>query len=147
MAVPTLKFPAPSRAKYVIKDSYNRVYIPGTTKKYARGRHAAIDISGPRGTSLAAVISGTVKLIDWGPAYGKQFLIVSGGAGAFYAHCDKILVKNGQKVKAGQLVAKMGASGNTSGPHLHFEWHPSWGSWSKTENPYVQLEKARKRLL
>lgn len=86
------------------------------------GFHYGIDISNARGTRVRATADGKVVLAYRSGGYG--FLVVIDHGNGFrtrYAHNHKILVKNGDKVKKGQVIAYMGSSGKSTGTHLHYE--------------------------
>ncbi|MGE5474038.1 MAG: murein hydrolase activator EnvC family protein [Ignavibacteriales bacterium] len=84
--------------------------------------HTGVDISASAGTNIIAVSSGTVIMADWFGGYGKTVIIDHGsGKSTLYAHTSKILVSEGAEVKAGQIIAKVGSTGLSTGPHLHFE--------------------------
>jgi len=85
--------------------------------------HSGIDIAAIRGSEVVATASGTVSLVqelDYG--YGHQVIIDHGdGYKTRYAHCDKLLVEEGEEIEQGQVIATVGSSGNAAAPHLHFE--------------------------
>lgn len=85
--------------------------------------HSGIDIGGlPTGRNILAADSGMVILADWFGGYGKTVIIDHGkGIATLYAHCSTIVVKEGQTVAKGQLIAHVGSTGMSTGPHLHFE--------------------------
>jgi murein DD-endopeptidase MepM/ murein hydrolase activator NlpD len=85
--------------------------------------HAGIDIDVPMGKDIVAANDGKVILSgDKGNGYGKYIIIDHGGKIAtLYAHNSKLLVKVGDTVKRGQVIAKCGSTGLSTGPHLHFE--------------------------
>jgi len=86
--------------------------------------HTGLDISAGTGTEICAVQGGTVLFVrDSGSSgYGKHVVINHGGGYVtLYAHCSQILVRQGQKVEAGQAIAKVGQTGWATGPHLHIE--------------------------
>lgn len=84
--------------------------------------HTGIDIGAPTGTSIKAVAGGTVIFSGWKGTLGKLVVVSHGnGVQTYYAHCSSLLVSSGQTVSAGQLIAKMGSTGRSTGPHLHFE--------------------------
>jgi murein DD-endopeptidase MepM/ murein hydrolase activator NlpD len=145
--VPVLYYVCPSRRKYAIVDSFNRIYIPGTTRKYARGKHGGIDVGGTLGLLLAGTVAGITRNPHFGSAYGNQISIVrSGGSGAFLAHL-RYAVKTGVNHTATSGIAQMDTTGQVTGCHCHYEWHPVWYDWRNILNPYAQLEAARRRLL
>jgi len=88
-----------------------------------RGRfHCGIDISAPRGTPIHAAAPGTVARAATRRGFGKSILIDhGGGVMTRYSHCDTMLCKAGDKISAGQVIGKVGRTGRTTGPHLHFE--------------------------
>ena len=84
--------------------------------------HPGMDISNYVGTPIRAAKAGVVKSSGWNGAYGMAVDIDHGGGVVTrYGHCSKLLVKAGQTVEAGQLIAQMGSTGRSTGPHLHFE--------------------------
>lgn len=86
------------------------------------GFHHGLDIAAPHGTSIKAARSGTVEFAGWLNIYGRAVIINHGsGYKTMYAHNSQNLVKEGQQVTAGQTIAKIGATGNATGPHVHFE--------------------------
>lgn len=101
---------------------------PGTgrlTSGYGRrwGRlHAGIDLAAGSGALIRAAAAGTVSSAGSEGGYGQAIRIVhSDGTETLYAHNSSLLVGRGEKVKAGQQIAREGSSGNVTGPHLHFE--------------------------
>ncbi|BDD76298.1 peptidase [Streptomyces anthocyanicus] len=98
---------------------------------WSSGYHTGTDFVVPTGTSLKAVGAGTVVSAGWGGAYGNQVVIqLADGHYAQYAHLSSLSVSTGQSVTAGQQVGLSGATGNVTGPHLHFEIRttPDYGS-------------------
>ena len=84
--------------------------------------HTGIDIGAPTGTPIKAAAGGTVIFSGWKGTLGKLVVVSHGnGVQTYYAHCSSLLVSSGQTVSAGQLIAKMGNTGRSTGPHLHFE--------------------------
>lgn len=83
--------------------------------------HQGIDIGVVVGTPVVAAMKGTVSVVSNVGDYGTHVKIVNKDVTTIYAHCSKILVKEGDKVKKGQKIALSGNTGNTTGPHLHFE--------------------------
>ena len=88
-----------------------------------RGGHSGLDIAGSYGTTIYAAASGTVVYAgSTGTGYGIAVKIAHGnGIETLYAHCSRVLVKAGQSVSQGQAIAERGSTGNSTGPHLHFE--------------------------
>ncbi|MFJ9737361.1 peptidoglycan DD-metalloendopeptidase family protein [Streptomyces sp. NPDC101166] len=98
---------------------------------WSSGYHTGVDFVVPTGTSLKAVGAGTVVSAGWGGAYGNQVVIrLADGYYAQYAHLSALSVSAGQSVFAGQQIGLSGATGNVTGPHLHFEIRttPNYGS-------------------
>lgn len=96
--------------------------------------HAGIDIAGGNiyGKSIVAADGGTVVEVGSHWSYGKYVLIDHGGGyRTLYAHCSSLLVKAGQKVGQGEVIAKVGSTGYSTGPHLHFEVRVN----GRTQNP------------
>jgi murein DD-endopeptidase MepM/ murein hydrolase activator NlpD len=98
---------------------------------WSSGYHTGVDFVVPTGTSLKAVAAGTVVSAGWGGAYGNQVVIkLNDGYYAQYAHLSQLSVSAGQTVTEGQQIGLSGATGNVTGPHLHFEIRttPDYGS-------------------
>jgi murein DD-endopeptidase MepM/ murein hydrolase activator NlpD len=85
-------------------------------------RHDGIDLSAPEGTTIGAAGPGTVIYAGEQAGYGAIVILRhEGGLVTLYAHCSTLLVEEGATVKAGQPVARVGQTGRSTGPHLHFE--------------------------
>lgn len=85
--------------------------------------HNGIDIGVPLNSKVFAVDDGKVISSKWNGGYGNQIKIQhSNGAITTYAHCNKLLVKAGEQVRQGDVIAYSGSTGNSTGPHLHFEY-------------------------
>ena len=84
--------------------------------------HTGIDIGVPSGTSIKAASGGTVTFSGWKGSLG-QLVVISHGNGiqTYYGHCSKLLVSAGQQISQGQVIAKAGSTGRSTGPHVHFE--------------------------
>ncbi|MEU8116638.1 M23 family metallopeptidase [Micromonospora sp. NPDC053740] len=95
--------------------------------------HAGIDLALPSGTPIHAAAAGTVTQAgDASDGYGNSVFIDHGnGYLTHYAHQSRIAVTVGQKVKAGQVIGYEGATGDATGPHLHFEVHQ--GMWNQID--------------
>lgn len=92
------------------------------TQTFVNGDHWGIDIAAPTGTPIYAAHSGRVIYSGRGfKGYGKFVILKSGNLATFYSHCHRLHVKQGQWVEEGQLIGKVGRTGNATGPHLHFE--------------------------
>ncbi len=90
--------------------------------KKGREPHDGIDLAAPEGTPVATADAGTVLYAGEQQGYGNIVIVQHGGGlVTLYAHNRDLRVKTGQAVRAGQVIATVGDSGKTSGPHLHFE--------------------------
>ncbi len=106
----------------------SRSYYGPPTVNYRRSqglhRTNAVDLAAPMGTPTYASADGRVIIArnGWNGGYGKYIVIQHpNGTKTLYAHHSKLLVKTGQKVKKGQQIGKVGSSGRSTGPHIHFE--------------------------
>lgn len=120
---------------------------------YADGFHKGDDFAARKGAKVVAAVSGKVVHAGpnkfgawrgWGKSYGIQVIVDndkfadgSSGLWAGYMHLSEVSVKVGQRVEKGQPIGKVGATGNTSGSHLHFEIQKSrfWGGRRGSVNP------------
>jgi murein DD-endopeptidase MepM/ murein hydrolase activator NlpD len=96
------------------------------------GVHTGADFAAPQGTRVVAARPGTARHVNYGSAFGsRQLLIIaSDGTADFYAHMSRRIPGNGARVEAGQHVGDVGADGNATGPHLHFERHRNANGWN-----------------
>ena len=83
--------------------------------------HTGIDIAANVGTVIYAALDGVVKIASSEGDYGNHLRIEKDDVAIYYAHCNKLYVKEGEYVKQNQPIAEVGATGNVTGPHLHFE--------------------------
>jgi hypothetical protein len=84
--------------------------------------HTGIDYGAPTGTAIFATANGRVKFTGWETGYGKLVILKHpNGYLTYYAHCSKLLVKPGQLVEQGQIIARVGQTGLATGPHVHYE--------------------------
>lgn len=98
---------------------------------WSSGYHTGVDFIAPMGTGVKAVGAGTVVSAGWSGAYGNEVVIRhADGKYSQYAHLSQLSVSSGQSVTAGQSIGLSGSTGNSTGPHLHFEIRtsPSYGS-------------------
>lgn len=94
----------------------------GSRESIRSSGHTGLDIAAPKGTKIKAAASGTVIFAGYSGGYGNVVKISHGsGIKTYYAHCSKLYVKEGQKVSAGDVIATVGSTGNSTGNHLHFE--------------------------
>jgi len=111
-------------------------------KSWSLGYHTGVDYAVPIGTDVFAVCDGQVTKANWGAAYGIQIVQkISDNEFCIYAHLSKSLVKPEEKVVKGQLIGKTGNTGNSTGPHLHFETRNNvrWSA-GKAFDPKVVLK-------
>ena len=102
------------------------------------GAHTGTDIACAYGTSIKAVASGTITFSEWSGSYGKLIKISHGnGVETWYAHCSELYGTVGQQVNAGDVIAAVGSTGNSTGNHLHLEVRVN----GKTLNPQKYLYK------
>lgn len=86
--------------------------------------HEGIDVSAPMGAPIVAPAAGTVTMVTVQTGYGNVLEIDHGGGIVTkYAHCSRIVVRVGQRVNRGQVIANVGNTGLSTGPHLHYEIH------------------------
>lgn len=83
--------------------------------------HTGIDIAAVMGTKIKSATDGQVVLVSEEGDYGKHIKIQIGEVSIIYAHCNSLYVKEGEQIKQGQEIAEVGSTGNSTGPHLHFE--------------------------
>jgi murein DD-endopeptidase MepM/ murein hydrolase activator NlpD len=84
--------------------------------------HTGIDYGAPHGTPIFATASGTVEFSGWRGGYGKLVILRhSNGYKTYYGHCSRLLVGKGSRVKQGQVIARVGSTGQSTGPHVHYE--------------------------
>ena len=133
-------------SKRVITEPAARVVERGTRLRFAwpvagggritqrfHGRHRGIDIAASPNTSILAAESGVVVRSAWGRSQGNYIVINHGSYYTVYLHNNANLVSAGQRVSRGQSIARLGSTGKSTGPHLHFEVRRSagsnWGGW------------------
>ncbi|MFF8962750.1 transglycosylase family protein [Streptomyces globisporus] len=134
-AAPKKEQPAPDRA--VRSSGFSAPVAAGTGTPYRQagswssGYHTGVDFPVPTGTSVKSVAPGRVISAGWAGAYGYEVVIRhSDGKYSQYAHLSALHVRAGQSVSGGQRIARSGSTGNSTGPHLHFEIRtgPGYGS-------------------
>ena len=94
----------------------------GVSSKIRVSTHTGLDIATTTGTPIKVVADGTITFAAYSGSYGYLVKVDHGnGVETWYGHTSKMLVKEGQAVKAGDTIALVGSTGNSTGPHLHFE--------------------------
>ncbi|MEU7638218.1 M23 family metallopeptidase [Streptomyces sp. NPDC039016] len=114
-----------------VTGSYVSTGYKASSGLWSSGSHTGIDFHAASGTPVHAVGSGTIVEAGWGGAYGNNIVIrMNDGTYTQYGHLSSIGVTVGQAVTPGQEIALSGNTGNTTGPHLHFEARtgPDYGS-------------------
>lgn len=112
----------------------------GTKGSWAAGYHTGDDYACPTGTNVRATASGVVKDLNWGSDYGIHIVIESPDKiREMYAHLSEKLVKVGQSVKAGDIIAKSGNTGRSTGPHLHYEERVSPYAYANHRKPQLNV--------
>lgn len=85
-------------------------------------QHEGVDFAAPTGTPIRAAAGGVVSYAGWSSGYGRLIILDHGnGVTTYYAHNSRILVDQGQRVAQGQIISELGATGDATGPNLHFE--------------------------
>ncbi|MDI3402573.1 M23 family metallopeptidase [Streptomyces cavernicola] len=89
---------------------------------WSSGYHTGLDFAAPTGTPIKSIHSGTVKEAGWSGSYGYRTVIeLDDGTELAYNHQSSMSVSVGQEVKTGDVIGRVGSTGNSTGPHLHFE--------------------------
>ncbi|WP_367322152.1 M23 family metallopeptidase [Streptomyces sp. HUAS ZL42] len=93
---------------------------------WSSGYHTGLDFAAPTGTPIKAIHSGTITEAGWSGSYGyRTILTLDDGTELWFCHQSSISVSVGQKVSTGDVIGRVGATGNVTGPHLHLEVHPN----------------------
>ncbi len=105
--------------------TFLRPYYGSISSRYGSRRsgfHTGVDFCGTVGDNIVAADSGTVVFSGWSGGYGNIVKIDhNNGYVTYYAHCNSLVAQVGQKVEKGEVIAKLGNTGNSTGPHVHFE--------------------------
>ncbi|MFJ9816190.1 M23 family metallopeptidase [Streptomyces sp. NPDC101151] len=92
---------------------------------WSSGYHTGLDFAAPTGTLIKAVHSGKITEAGWAGSYGyRTILTLDDGTELWFCHQSSINVSVGQEVSTGDVIGRVGATGNVTGPHLHLEVHP-----------------------
>ncbi len=137
MAQPLATWPLP-------KGTYSKTDSFGVTRPY--GPHTGVDYGAPMGTDVYAPITGKVVGVASAVDYGTYIVIEDEAGGRHqFSHLSAVHVKQGQRVEEGQLVGSVGSTGNSSGPHLDWEYTPPGqqrvdplGWWDEQRNKRIQ---------
>ncbi|HEY9856758.1 MAG TPA: M23 family metallopeptidase, partial [Stenomitos sp.] len=99
-----------------------RTTDPVTGKALVDGHHDGYDLAAAMGTPIRAAKTGTVTFAGNRGGYGNAIILThAGGWSTLYGHASRLAVKEGQTVQAGQVIAYVGSTGHSTGPHLHYE--------------------------
>jgi len=129
----TTGFIRPISARF--SDAYGQRVNPFTQKEQF---HGGLDLAVGMGTPVMASQDGRVAFVGPRGAFGELIILDHGSElTSFYGHLSRILVKQGQVVKRGDVIGKVGMTGRTTGPHLHFEIRKN----NKSQNPLLYLQK------
>lgn len=103
--------------------------------------HYGIDIPAPTGTTVVAAASGSVIWSGWKNSFGNTVMISHGsGLYTLYAHNSSLIVSAGQSVSRGQAISRIGSTGDSTGPHCHFEVYRGGTTWGANQvNPLGYL--------
>ena len=94
----------------------------GVSSRIRSSTHTGLDIAAPKGTPIKVVADGTITFAEYNGSYGYLVKVKhDNGVETWYAHTSKMYVSVGQKVKAGDIIALVGSTGNSTGAHLHLE--------------------------
>lgn len=121
----SLDIKEPSRGNSLAKQKYDWPIRGTITSRYgwrSSGFHHGLDIANKVGTPIRAVASGKVSFAGYKGVYGLKVVIDhSDGKQTLYAHAQNVYVKTGDTVRSGDVIATVGTTGRTTGPHIHFE--------------------------
>jgi murein DD-endopeptidase MepM/ murein hydrolase activator NlpD len=100
----------------------NTAYFGQAGSSWSSGRHTGLDFAAAPGTPVFSALAGKVVESGWGGAYGNHIIVRhDNGVETLYAHLSSAAVSTGDRVLRGQRIGAVGSTGNSSGPHLHFE--------------------------
>ncbi|MCX3062725.1 M23 family metallopeptidase [Streptomyces beihaiensis] len=121
-------------ASYTITGTFGQ---PGSL--WSSGYHTGLDFAAPTGTPIHAIHSGTVTEAGWAGAYGyRTILTLDDGTELWFCHQSSINVGVGRKVTTGDVIGRVGATGNVTGPHLHLEVHPDGQATAVDPAPWLR---------
>ncbi|MEG1501799.1 MAG: peptidoglycan DD-metalloendopeptidase family protein [Synergistaceae bacterium] len=114
----SIRFGWPTAGKISSSFGWRRSPFGGRRRRF----HSGLDIRAPRGRSIVAASSGRVVHSGWMGGYGKTVVVLHpSGVSTLYGHCSTLLVRQGAVVGKGQLIARIGSTGRSTGNHVHFE--------------------------
>jgi murein DD-endopeptidase MepM/ murein hydrolase activator NlpD len=110
--------------------------------------HAGIDLGAPAGAPIVAAATGRVVVANWHGGYGKTVVIEHNGQlQTLYGHMSEIFVQEGQEIRQGTVIGLVGSTGNSTGPHLHFETHAATNDGWIAVDPNQEVQLALNNLL
>ena len=111
--------------------------------------HSGTDLGAPLGTPVLAAYRGEVAIADWLRGYGLTVTLrhEEGTQESRYAHLSEIFVQPGELIEQGTVIGLVGSTGNSTGPHLHFEWRHLTNSGWVAVDAGVHLEYAMENLI
>lgn len=100
----------------------------GSSGRMWASTHTGLDFAAPTGTEVRALSKGTVIFAGWDGAYGNKIEIRHwDGTVTWYGHLSRFVLREGAEVMPGDVIGRVGSTGNSTGPHLHLEVHPDGG--------------------
>ncbi len=110
--------------------------------------HAGTDIGAAMGTPVLAAYTGKVEVADWVGGYGMTVILNHGNSQqTLYGHMSEIFVKQGEEIEKGMVIGRVGSTGNSTGPHLHFEVRQLTSEGWVATNPGAHLENGLQQLM
>lgn len=121
----------PFKGEYPITQRYG--------EKYTSGFHTGIDYGCPLETEVLASADGEVMFAGWdSTGYGLCIIVKhTSNRSTLYAHLKKVHVTKGEQIKQSRVIGLSGSSGNSTGPHLHFEARTTWNDWTSHFDPML----------
>ncbi len=117
--------------------SYRLTATFGQSSGLWANTHTGLDFAAPSGTPVMSVTNGTVTSVEYAGSYGNQVIVTTeDGEELWYCHLSAFAVSVGDVVRAGEVIAYVGSTGNSTGPHLHLEVRPGAGD---PVDPYAAL--------
>lgn len=96
--------------------------VQGAITQRFGSTHKGVDVAVPVGTPVASTQTGKVVYAGWNnEGYGNLVIVQAAGQSTYYAHLSQVEVSTGQQISAGQIVGLSGSTGNSTGPHVHYE--------------------------
>lgn len=120
--VETVEFPETTATSSEPVNAPRGLPVKGRLTQGSHSGHVALDFGVPVGTPVKATLDGKVVYAGWNDqGYGNLVIVENGPYRVYFAHLSKIPVKVGEKIRAGMIIGYSGNTGNSTGPHLHYE--------------------------